>query len=70
MSVRFQETVQANASMNGPSAGGRGGPQNFNAASFAPPRDGRYRHPYAHELAEAITKGEGAGGYLQVSFLL
>lgn len=26
------------------------------------------KHPIAHQVGEALTKGEGAGGYLQVSY--
>ena len=51
-SVRFKESIQQT--------------NNGQAPDFS--RGGKHsRHELAHSIGEAVTKGEGAGGYLQVS---
>lgn len=50
MSVKFKETIEQTT---GNARGGLRGLDNK-------------RHEFVHNVGEAITKGEGAGGYLQV----
>lgn len=61
MSVRFKESVEQ-------TTGGSGsGRAQFRAQDFKDFGMGKERrHELFHEIGEAVTKGEGSGGYLQV----
>lgn len=68
MSVKFKETIQQTAT-NAATGGNFGFGQAGNAAKGMfgmGANGGDQKHPTRHAIGEALTRGEGKGGYLQV----